>query len=63
MVVRFNDLGKARHALHELKALDRDRGLRVSAAALRAATGRRRERHARGSDAEGFYVPEGGSSA
>ena len=34
IVLRFNDLGQARHALDELKRLDRDRRLQVSAAAL-----------------------------
>ena len=59
VVLRFNDLGQARQALHELKRLDRDRRLQVSAAALvgRPGEGGR----GKGSpNAEGFYVPQKG---
>ena len=61
VVLRFNDLGQARRALHELKALDRDRRLRVSAAALVQRSGEGGSGTPRGSgDAEGFYVPDKG---
>jgi hypothetical protein len=61
VVLRFNDLGQARRALHELKKLDHDRRLRVSAAALveRSSDGRVAGPGGTG-DAEGFYVPEQG---
>ena len=59
-VLRFNDLGQARRALDELKRLDRDRRLQVSAAAL---VGRSEDGRIDASggavDAEGFY-PKGG---
>ena len=61
IVLRFNDLGQARHALDELKRLDRDRRLQVSAAAL---VGRSRDGRIDASggaeDAEGYYLPKDG---
>jgi hypothetical protein len=61
VVLRFNDLGLARSALHELKALDRDRRLRVSAAALVERPGEGSSGAPTGTgDAEGFYVPKRG---
>ena len=59
VVLRFNDVGQARQALHELKRLDRDQQLRVSAAALVGRSGDGRV-DASGGDADGFYTPEGG---
>ena len=61
VVIRFNDLGEARRALDELKRLDRERRLRVSAAALvaRSSDGRIAGPSGTG-DAEGFYVPKQG---
>ena len=64
VVLRFNDLGQAGHALHEPNALDRDRRLRVSAAALVQRSGEGGSGTPRGSgDAEGFYCPRRESSA
>jgi APA family basic amino acid/polyamine antiporter len=61
VVLRFNDLGQARHALDELKRLDRDRTLRVSAAALVERPGEGSSGTPTGTDdAEGFYVPKRG---
>ena len=62
VVLRFNDLGQARHALHELKRLDRDRRLQVSAAALVGQSGEGRIDTSPGAsdDAAGFYVPKDG---
>ena len=58
VVLRFNDLGEARRAMQELERLDRERQLRVSAAAL---VERSRKEGASGTgDAEGFYVPDKG---
>jgi hypothetical protein len=61
VVLRFNDLGQARQALHELKRLDRKRRLQVSAAALvgRSAEGRI-DASGGAEDADGFYLPKGG---
>jgi hypothetical protein len=61
VVIRFDDLGEARRALQELKRVDRERRLRVSAAALveRSSDGRVAAPGGTG-DAEGFYVPEQG---
>jgi hypothetical protein len=61
VVLRFNDLGQARHALHELKRLDRDRRLQVSAAALVGQSGEGRIDASPGAnDDTGFYVPKDG---
>ena len=61
VVLRFNDLGQARHALHELKRLDRDRRLQVSAAALVGRSNDGRIEASGGSeDAEGYYLPKDG---
>jgi hypothetical protein len=62
VVLRFNDLGQARQALHELKRLDRDRRLQVSAAALvgRSNDGRIEASGGSEEDAEGYYLPRGG---
>ena len=61
VVLRFNDLDQARHALDELKRLDRKRRLQVSAAALveRPAEGRI-DASGGSEDADGFYLPKGG---
>jgi hypothetical protein len=58
IVLRFNDVGQARQALHELKRLDRDRRLQVSAAALVGESGEGRSPGT--DDATGFYVPKDG---
>jgi hypothetical protein len=61
VVLRFNDLGQARHALDELKRLDRDRRLQVSAAALVGRSNDGRIEASGGSeDAEGYYLPKDG---
>ena len=61
VVLRFNDLDQARHALHELKRLDRDRRLQVSAAALVGQSGEGRIDASPGAnDASGFYMPKDG---
>jgi hypothetical protein len=60
VVIRFNDVGDARRALHELKRLDHERRLRVSAAALVERSSDGRVAAAGTGDAEGFYVPEQG---
>ena len=61
VVLRFNDLGQARHALHELKRLDRDRRLQVSAAALVGQSGEGRIDMSPGAnDDNGFYAPKDG---
>jgi hypothetical protein len=61
IVLRFNDLGQARHALDELKRLDRDRRLQVSAAALVGRSNDGRIEASGGSeDAEGYYLPKDG---
>src|SRR5918995_1485205 len=61
VVLRFNDLAQARHALEELKRLYRERVLRVRAAAL---VRRPREGRTGGpggtGEAEGFFVPDKG---
>lgn len=56
-MLRFTDLGQARHALRELKRLDRERQLRVSVAALVERPG---GTPTGSGDAEGFYVPRTG---
>lgn len=61
VVLRFTDQGEAKRALQELKRLDRNGRLRVSAAALVA----RPEHDAAGvragaGDADGYFTPRGG---
>jgi hypothetical protein len=62
VTLRFNDLGQARHALDGLKRLDRDRRLRVNAAALvgRSNDGRIDPYGGSEDDAEGYYLPKDG---
>lgn len=61
VVLRFNDVGRARRALQELKRLDGDRRLQVSAAALVGRPGEGGGGTPTGSGyAEGYYVPKKG---
>lgn len=62
VTLRFSELGPARHALHELEKLDRDRRLQVRGAALVQRSGQGGiDAPAAARDDDGHYLPPGGS--